>query len=209
MTESCLDNNSSEAVLTSKSSRCGVYSKSLCCYYHGERLRLHERLKKYAGLSPIQRVYGIEISQNGIYPTPCCMLYSSKAVFAVAKYLNKHQTRIKKSILSVFYSNSLSFPSPSTFSDFDSYFDFVAAHSGLVHKNCLLVYDYCLRTGYAHGLVPDKYVYLFQGALVGAKKVLGSIKSFRVDTKILQVALGTTMLSYEIEDYLCVCKDVL
>jgi hypothetical protein len=58
-------------------------------------------------------------------------------------------------------------------------------------------------------LVPEKYVYLFRGAREGAIAVLPKnvlAGKFRVPTKDLQAALGTTMSSMEIEDFLCVCK---
>lgn len=182
-----------------------MYKRLLDCYYNGSRLRFHKTLKKYARLSVLQRVYGIEISQNGIYPVQCCMPAGEKDVFAIARYINNHQVRVPKAILNAFAAKAAMLKPAKSFDDFDEYFDYVAKNSGLKNGNCLLVYDYCLRTGYPD-LVPEKYVYLFRGAREGAIAVLGKVSSFRIETTVLQKALGTTMQSMEIEDFLCVCK---
>lgn len=176
------------------------------CYCRGAKVRFHKMLGKYKYLTREQCVYGIEISQNGVYPVPCdTPANSNKDVFDIAKYLNAHQHRISKTILSAFAAKVATLKPASSFSNFDEYFDYVAKNSGLKDGNCLLVYDYCLRTGYPD-LVPEKYVYLFRGAREGAITVLGKVGSFRIETTILQKALGTTMQSMEIEDFLCVCK---
>ena len=183
------------------------------CYCNRARLRLHARLKLYGGLSIRQRVCGIEISQNGLYPTQCCMPVGPKDAFAVAKSPNSHQKRIPKAMLNAFSAQAAKFKPATAFANFDAYFDYVASEAVkskvLVNGNCLLVYDYCLRTGYSIGLVPKDYVYLFCGAREGAEAVLphGVLTSkFRVPTVDLQAALGTRMDSMEIEDFLCVCK---
>lgn len=176
------------------------------CYYNRARLRFHEMLKLYDPKKIRQCVFGIEISQNGIYPTQCCMPVGSGDVFAIARDINSHQDRIPKAILKAFAAKAATFNPASSFANFDEYFDYVAKNSGLKNGNCLLVYDYCLRTGYSIGLVPKDYVYLFCGAREGAKAVLGKVGSFRVPTRVLQTALGTCMDSMEIEDFLCVCK---
>ena len=150
-------------------------------------------------------LWHIEICQNGYYPVPCCAPVSTKDKFGIIKYLNQHQHRISKTILSAFAAKVATLKPASSFSNFDKYFDYVAKNSGLKDGNCLLVYDYCLRTGYPE-LVPEKYVYLFRGAREGAITVLGKVGSFRIETTVLQKALGTTMQSMEIEDFLCVCK---
>ena len=155
-------------------------------------------------------VYGFDTSQNGVFPIKCCMPAAPTDVFAIAKRPNAHQQRIKPSTLSAFYTKARSFMLASSFSNFDSYFDYVSKNSGLSNGNCLLVYDYCLRSGYSHGLLPKENVYLFRGAREGAKAVFGNFGSdFRIPTKKLQIALGTTMESMEIEDFLCVCKKPL
>lgn len=180
------------------------------CYYNRARLRLHEMLKLYDPKDIRQCVYGIEISQNGIYPTQCCMPAGAEDVFAIARNINEHQDRIPKAILNDFVAKAGKFRPASSFANFDEYFNYVAdeveVRGVLVNGKCLLVYDYCLRTGYSIGLVPKDYVYLFCGAREGAKAVLGKVGSFRVPTTVLQTALGTTMQSMEIEDFLCVCK---
>lgn len=186
-----------------------MYKRLIDCYSHGARLRLHETLKRYGGLTPKDCVYGIEISQNGGYPVPCCVPVGPAARFAIAKYLNAHQQRISKVILKAFEMKTAGFKPAKSFVKFDDYFDYVSKNSGLKDGNCLLVYDYCLRTGYSIGLVPEEFVYLFCGAREGAKAVLGKVSSFKVPTTILQTALGTTMSSLEIEDFLCVCKTPL
>lgn len=188
-------------------------SRLINCYYNGARLRFHETLKCYRGLSIKQYVDGIEISQNGCYPVPCCVPVSPTARFAIAKYLNRHQQRISKAVLSAFAAKAVGFKSAKDFSNFDKYFDYVAdeAEKSGILKNgkCLLVYDYCLRTGYPDP-VPKEYVYLFCGAREGAKAVLppsALAGKFRVSTTVLHAALGTTCLnSMEIEDFLCVCE---
>ena len=182
-----------------------MYKGLLDCYYNGSRLRFHEMLGMYRGLTREQCVYGIEICQNGGYIVPCCMPVGDKDVFAIAKYLNAHQKRIPQAILKAFAAKAATLKLALSFSNFDKYFDYVAKNSGLKDGNCLLVYDYCLRTGYPE-LVPEKYVYLFRGAREGAITVLGKVGSFRIETTVLQKALGTTMQSMEIEDFLCVCK---
>ncbi len=182
-----------------------MYKRLSDCYYNGSRLRFLEMLGMYRGLTREQCVYGIEICQNGGYLVPCCMPVGDKDVFAIAKYLNAHQKRIPKAILKAFAAKVDTLKPASSFSNFDEYFDYVVKNSGLKDGNCLLVYDYCLRTGYPD-LVPEKYVYLFRGAREGAITVLGKVGSFRIETTILQKALGTTMQSMEIEDFLCVCK---
>ena len=186
-------------------------SRLINCYYNGARLRFHETLKRYRGLSTKQYVCGIEICQNGGYSVPCCVPVGSKDRFAIARYLNKHQQRISKAVLSAFAAKAVGFKPASSFTSFEEYFDYVAeeAEKSGVLKNgkCLLVYDYCLRTGYSSGPKPKEYVYLFRGAREGAKAVLGKVSSFKVPTTVLQTALGTTCLnSMEIEDFLCVCK---
>lgn len=182
-----------------------MYKRLLDCYYNGSRLRFHEMLGMYRGLTREQCVCGIEICQNGYYPVPCCAPVSTKDKFGIIKYLNQHQHRISKTILSAFAAKVATLKPASSFSNFDEYFDYVVKNSGLKDGNCLLVYDYCLRTGYPE-LVPEKYVYLFRGAREGAIAVLGKVGSFRIETTVLQKALGTTMQSMEIEDFLCVCK---
>lgn len=192
-----------------------MYKRLLDCYYNGSRIRFHETLKlynpkKYDLKGTKKRVYGIEISQNGDYPVPCSAPANIKTdVFKIAKYLNAHQKRIPKAILKAFAAKVATLKPASSFSNFDRYFNYVADEVEkskiLVNGKCLLVYDYCLRTGYSD-LVPEKYVYLFCGAREGAKAVLGKVGSFRIETTVLQKALGTTMQSMEIEDFLCVCK---
>ena len=184
------------------------------CYYNRARLRLHAMLKLYGGLSIKQQVYGIEISQNGLYPTQCCMPVGPKDTFAVAKSPNSHQKRISKATLNAFSALAAKFIPATAFANFDEYFDYVASEAVkskvLVNGKSLLVYDYCLRAGYSIGLVPKDYVYLFCGAREGAKAVLhrsALAGKYRVPTKDLQTALGTTSLSsMEIEDFLCVCE---
>lgn len=195
--------------LVTSSGTCCRYP--IDCYYNRARLRLHEMLKLYNGLCVKRYVYGIEISQNGIYPTQCCMPVNPRDTFAVSKAKrNSHQKRIPESILKAFAAKTATLKPATSFSNFDEYFDYVASEakkSGVLgNGNRLLVYDYCLRTGYSIGLVPKDYVYLFCGAREGAKAVLGKVGSFRIETTILQKALGTTMDSMEIEDFLCVCK---
>lgn len=161
----------------------------------------------------MQHVCGIEICQNGGYPVPCCVPVGPKDRFAIARYLNKHQQRISKAVLNAFAVKAATLKQAKDFSSFDKYFDYVAeeAEKSGVLKNgkCLLVYDYCLRTGYPD-LVPEEYVYLFRGAREGAKAVLGKSAlagKFRMPTTVLHAALGTTCLnSMEIEDFLCVCE---
>ena len=194
----------------------GMYKRLIECYYNGARLRFHETLKRYRGLSTRQYVCGIEICQNGGYPVPCCVPVGSKDRFAIARYLNKHQQRISKEVLNAFAAKAVGFMPASSFTstNFDKYFDYVADEaekSGvLVNGKCLLVYDYCLITGYSSGPKPKEYVYLFRGAMEGAKTVLppsALAGKFRVPTKMLLAALGTTCLnSMEIEDFLCVCE---
>lgn len=183
-----------------------MFKKIVCCYCNGSRFRFHEMLKMHAGLCIKQVVYGIEISQNGIYPSQCCMPVNPSDSFAIAKYINAHQKRIPKSILHTFATAAATFKPASSFSNFDDYFDYVAKNCKLKNGICLLTYDYCLRTGYSIGLVPKENVYLFCGAREGAKAILGRVRSFRIPTTVLQAKLGTTMDSMEIEDFLCVCK---
>ena len=186
-----------------------MFKRLIDCYCRGAKVRFHKMLGKYKYLTREQCVYGIEISQNGVYPVPCdTPANSNKDVFDIAKYLNAHQKRIPKAILKAFAAKAATLKPASSFSNFDEYFDYVAKNSGLKDGNCLLVYDYCLRTGYPD-LVPEKYVYLFRGAREGAIAVLPKnvlAGKFRVPTKDLQAALGTTMSSMEIEGFLCVCK---
>ena len=183
-----------------------MYKRLLDCYCNGSRHRFLEMLGMYRGLTRKQCVYGIEISQNGNYPVLCSTPVNIKTdVFKIAKYLNRHQQRIPKAILNAFAAKVAPLNPPNTFTNFDDYFDYVSNNSGLKNGNCLLVYDYCLRTGYPD-LVSKRYVYLFCGAREGAIAVLGKVGSFRIETTVLQKALGTTMLSMEIEDFLCVCK---
>ena len=185
-----------------------MYKRLLECYCNGSRHRFLEMLKLYKrkGLTIEECVYGIEISQNGVCLVPCdTPVNPNKDVFDIAKYLNAHQKRIRGVILKAFAAQAATLASASSFSNFDDYFDYVSKNSGLKDGNCLLVYDYCLRTGYPD-LVPEKYVYLFRGAREGAIAVFGKVGSFRIETAVLQKALGTTMSSMEIEDFLCVCK---
>lgn len=184
------------------------------CYCRGSKPRLHKMLGLYNPSNKKQCVYGIEISQNGIYPLKCCMPVGPNDVFAIARNINAHQIRIPEAILEAFAAAAVGFKPAKDFSNFDKYFDYVAneAEKSGVLKNgkCLLVYDYCLRTGYSTGPQPKDYVYLFCGAREGAKAVLppsALAGKFRVQTTMLHAALGTTCLSsMEIEDFLCVCE---
>ena len=183
------------------------------CYCRGSKHRLHKMLGLYSPSNKKQCVYGIEISQNGIYPLKCCMPVGPNDVFAIARNINAHQIRIPKAVLSAFAAKAATLKQAEDFSNFDKYFDYIAKEaekSGILKDGkCLLVYDYCLRTGYLSGPKPEEYVYLFRGAREGAKAVLppsALAGKFRVPTKDLQTALGTKMESMEIEDFLCVCE---
>ena len=97
-----------------------------------------------------------------------------------------------------------------SFKDFDDYFEYVAKYSGLKNGHCLLVYDFCLRSGQhmIPKLEPNDNVYLFRGAREGAEYVIGRPlgKLYKLPTKLLQQALSTNLSSMEIEDFLCVCS---
>lgn len=94
--------------------------------------------------------------------------------------------------------------------NFDDYFEHVARNSGLMNGYCLLVYDFCLRSGQhmTPKLEPNDNVYLFRGAKEGAEYVIGRSlgKLYKLPTKLLQHALSTNLSSMEIEDFLCVCS---
>lgn len=182
------------------------YINIVTCFSRGEKLRLYKMLGLCTSLH--QCVYGIEIAQNG-KRCKCCIPACSKDVFSIALKINAHQRRIQKGVLNSFLSSVSSLSFSKSFKDFEDLYDYVAKNSGLTHKNCLLVYDFCLRMGYHLNpqILPDKFIYLFQGAKEGAKAVFGkTYKGFRLPTAMLQSALGTTMNSFEIEHLLCVCK---
>lgn len=182
------------------------YKNVVDCFSRGERYRLHQMLNLCTSKS--QCVDGIEIAQNG-KRCKCCLPSCSKDVFGIAVNINAHQRRIPKTVLGSFESVVRSLSFSTGFTDFEDLYEYVSKHSGLKKKNCLLVYDFCLRKGYHLNpqILPDKYVYLFQGAKEGAKAVLGkSYRGFRLPTAMLQRALNTKMKSFEIEHLLCVCK---
>lgn len=182
------------------------YHNIIDCFNRGEKYRLHKMLSFCSTLK--QCVYGVEIAQNG-ERSKCCLPSCSKDCFNVALPINAHQRRIAKPVLDAFYTNVSSISLSKKFTDFEDLYNYVAKHSGLSRKNCLLVYDFCLRKGYHLNpqILPDKYVYLFQGAKEGAKAVFGKkYRGYKLPTAMLQSALGTTMNSYEIEHLLCVCK---
>lgn len=182
------------------------YQNIIDCFNRGERFRLHKMLSLCSTLH--QCVLGVEIAQNG-KRSKCCLSSCSTDCFSVALSINAHQRRIPKSVLNAFYTSVSSISFSRSFKDFEELYDYVAKHSGLSKKNCLLVYDFCLRKGYHLNpqIVPDKYVYLFQGAKEGAKAVFGkTYRGYKLPTAMIQSALGTNMNSYEIEHLLCVCK---
>lgn len=182
------------------------YKNIVDCFSRGERFRLHQMLNLCTSIS--QCVDGIEIAQNG-KRSKCCLPSCSKDVFCIAVNINAHQRRILKDVLYSFESCVRSLRFSKSFADFEDLYEYVSKHSGLKKKNCLLVYDFCLRKGYHFNpqILPDKYVYLFQGAKEGAKAVFGkSYRGYRLPTVMLQRALDTTMNSFEIEHLLCVCK---
>ena len=185
------------------------YKNIVECFSRGERYRLHQMLNLCTTIH--QCVDGIEIAQNG-KRCKCCLPACSKDVFGIAVNINTHQRRIPKVILNSFESHVRSIGFSTGFTDFEGLYDYVANNSGLRHKNCLLVYDFCLRMGYHLNpqILPDKYVYLFQGAKEGAKAVFGkSYRGYKLPTTMLQSALGTKLNSFEIEHLLCVCKSHL
>lgn len=182
------------------------YINIVDCFSRGERYRLHQMLNLCTTIH--QCVDGIEIAQNG-KRCKCCSPSCLKDVFSIAVNINAHQRRIPKSVLKSFESLARLLSFSKGFTDFEDLYDYVSKHCGLKKKDCLLVYDFCLRKGYHLNpkIMPDKYVYLFQGAKEGAKAVLGkSYRGFRLPTAMLQNALNTKMNSFEIEHLLCVCK---
>lgn len=182
------------------------YKNVVDCFCRGERYRLHQMLNLCMSLH--QCVEGIEIAQNG-KRCKCCLPSCSKDIFSIAADINAHQKRILKEILHSFESHVSSLRFSTGFTDFEDLYEYVSKHSGLMKKNCLLVYDFCLRKGYHLNpqILPDKYVYLFQGAKEGANAVFGkAYRGYRLPTAMLQRALNTKMKSFEIEHLLCVCK---
>lgn len=182
------------------------YKNIVNCFSRGERYRLLQLLNFCTTIH--QCVDGIEIAQNG-KRYKCCLPSCSKDVFCLAIDINTHQRRIPKDVLRSFESHVKSLSFSTVFTDFEDLYEYVSKHCGLKKKNCLLVYDFCLRKGYHLNpqILPDKYVYLFQGAKEGAKIVLGkSYRGFRLPTAMLQRVLDTKMNSFEIEHLLCVCK---
>lgn len=182
------------------------YKNVVNCFSRGEKHRLHKMLNLCTTIH--QCVDGIEIAQNG-KRCKCCLPSCPKDIFSIAVNINAHQRRIPKPVLGSFESNVGSLSFSTGFTDFEDLYEYVSKNCGLKKKNCLLVYDFCLRMGYHLNpqILPNEYVYLFQGAKEGAKAVLGkSYRGFRLPTAMLKSALNTKMKSFEIEHFLCVCK---
>jgi hypothetical protein len=186
------------------------YHHIVDCFCRGEKTRLHQMLFLCNTLK--RCVYGIEINQNGKRIPECSLPVCPNDCFKVASDINAHQKRIPKRILDAFHSRVRSLNFSKKFEDFEELYDYVAANSGLSKKHCLLVYDFCLRKGYhlSPQVLPEKYVYLFRGAKEGASAILGiKYRGHKFPTTILQSILDTKMKSFEIEHFLCVCKDCL
>ena len=71
----------------------------------------------------------------------------------------------------------------------------------------LYVYDTCLRIGAYLKLEPD-HIYLHAGALIGARALLGVVKSNKLMPQDLPLVLHS-LKPYEIEDFLCIFKKEL
>lgn len=155
------------------------------------------------GMKPV--CVGCNSSKGSCTPT----IMAFNVVFV--KGVHPHQRRISKTKLCAFLNAMRGLNFNQTFNDFDEFFEFVAANSGLVNGHCLLVYDFCLRKGYQLGIEPKKWVYLFRGAKEGAQYVLGKLSpsTYKVPTATLQNAIDPSLSSMEIEDLLCTYKTQL
>ena len=186
---------------------CSKYNSLIDCYSNGSRVRLHKILDLCTSLH--QYVYGIEVCQNG-ERVKCCVPACGKDCFTIILNRNSHQRQVQKGILESFKKTMSALHSSLSFQSFDDYFEYVAQNSGLKNGYCLLVYDFCLRSGHhmTPQLEPNEYVYLFRGAREGAEYVIGKPlgKFYKLPTKFLQCVLSTKLTSMEIEDFLCVCS---
>lgn len=183
------------------------------CYSLGSMQRFHKCVEESSKSTHLQ-CYGVMITNPGCGGlVRCCVPLCNPAAGEVVSdkngnpKKNSHQHRIPNKDLKNFEKTISGLTIPS-FTDFEKLYDWVASHSGLKVKHCLLVYDFCLRYGYSIGTQPKDWVYLFQGARTGAEALFGvKIKDFRVSTSCFRPEFPTTFESRDIEDFLCVCKD--
>lgn len=183
------------------------YNNLIDCFSKGEKFRLEKMLGLCRSIS--ECVQGKELYQNGRSVTKCCVPVCPHDIFGIKASINAHQRRIPKSVLSRFLGIMSSLSWPSTFKDFEDLYDYVSKKSGLSFPNCLLVYDFSLRMGYniSPKVLPQKYVYLFNGAKEGAEALLGAkIKGYKIPTSIFHYIIGKRLNSYELEHFFCVCK---
>ncbi len=97
---------------------------------------------------------------------------------------------------------------PLDYSDFDTYVDYVNSLK-VYGFGDTCIYDFCLNSGYKHGLRPVKKVYIHTGPLESLKalKLLGltdaCVKQGRVDMETLPAEIQSLGAEYA-EDFLCV-----
>lgn len=143
--------------------------------------------------------------------TSCCQWVNG----ADSPEVDLHQKRIAKLIREKaikLLDNSALIEKLSLSSNFEELFDQVCdlfIKNGIVKFPCLLVYDVCLRFGFSKGIRPKDFVYLFRGAMEGAKSL--GIKrglKYRESITIFQGPglFPTRVESYHIENMLCIYK---
>lgn len=186
------------------------------CYCLGAMQRFHKCVEESSKSTHLQ-CQGVMITNPGcIGPINCCVPLCNAASGEVVMdpqkgtpKKNSHQHRIPDVNLKAFERmvSGLTIP---VFTNFEDLYDYVASHCGLKVKHCLLVYDFCLRYGYSKGIQPKDWVYLFQGARIGAKAFFGQpIKGFRISVSCFRPEFPSTFESRDVEDFLCVCGNHL
>lgn len=171
-------------------------------------------------LDELDNVMSIYINYSK-YPTPVTL-----QKLAEVCVIGDHQHRIpKRSKTSAVHRIESNLPTilATTFVDFEDLYKQVASIIGSFPRVGLLtVYDVSLRIGHLFHdpIYPQKYLYLNNGAMVGAKKLLGSrrlsskeelSKFFSYPEAMAVTGIGSlrALPNNLIEDFFCVMKDYL
>ena len=104
---------------------------------------------------------------------------------------------------------------PGGYSTFDDLYEAIAQKVNIIHGiNRSTIYDAALRIGHVMGLSPDDYVYIHDGLRSCAAKIIGKNipgKDYKIRRQYFDNAYPgfKSMPSMEIEDFICIYKDVI
>lgn len=156
----------------------------------------------------------IKLKKNGLYLDSC--VYDPLAKQQGFKPRCTHQQCIETKYIYIFIKNLISNNVLSrTYSSFEDLYSEINKYRIKGKLGDLFVYDVSLRIGYIKNILPQKYVYLQCGALIGAKNLVkhgkipyGSIKGRVIPASVFS-SVFPGMSSMDIENFLCVAKAYL